>query len=221
MSKKTLMIQEIKHFIVTCEYLAVQASKSTRNLDDILSELDAVTHCAEGVIEELYGVDSHFIKMLESAINIPRFNNMERIYNPQINYVLGVLRAVQHDMELHGVLQAEIFTEFLDKAEHLLAESHKDAAAVLLGAVLEASVRKIAESNAIPAVFGSVNQLTIDKLNVLNMNHHAYGPPVMKKIISWAKLGNNATHGHFSKYDAGKVKKMLLFVRKLCAEVLK
>ena len=105
-------------------------------------------------------------------------------------------------------------------AEHLLMEDYKDAAAVLLGAVLENSLRKLAETNELEIVNAKGKPLTIDPLNVVLAKNGVYNALVQKQITSWANLRNDAAHAHFSKYDHDQVKQMLLFLQKFCADFL-
>ncbi len=141
--------------------------------------------------------------------------------------MVGIIKAVEHDVKsgmltnFRSLIQAEIFSDFLEMAEHLLGEGYKDAAAVLLGAVLEDSLRKIADANGMDVVGHTGKPLTIDPLNVSLSKKGVYGPLVQKQITSWANLRNDAAHGHFSKYDAAQVQQMLLFVQKFCSDYLR
>ena len=119
------------------------------------------------------------------------------------------------------LLQAEVFADFLEMAEHLLGGDYKDAAAVLLGAVLEDSLRKIASTAGVATVGSNGKAFTIDPLNVAIAKVGTYGPLVQKQITTWANLRNDAAHGNFSKYDADQVRQMFLFVQKFCADSLK
>ena len=106
-------------------------------------------------------------------------------------------------------------------AEYLLGEGYKDAAAVLLGAVLEDSLRKIADSNGIETLKANGKPLSMEPLNVSLRKKEAYGPLVQKQITSWANLRNDAAHGHYDRYDAEQTKQMLLFVQKFCSDFLR
>ncbi len=105
-------------------------------------------------------------------------------------------------------------------AEHLLSGGYKDAAAVMIGAVLEDSLRKLADKNRISTVNANGRPLTIDPLNVNLARANVYGPLVQKQVTTWADLRNSAAHGHYIKYDEGQVKQMLLFVQKFCSDHL-
>ena len=105
-------------------------------------------------------------------------------------------------------------------AEHLLTEGYKDASAVLLGGVLEDSLRKLAVSKGV-SIFSSVGKpLTIDPLNAALAKAGAYNALVQKQVTTWANLRNDAAHGQFTKYDAEQVRQMLLFVQKFCSDYL-
>ena len=124
-------------------------------------------------------------------------------------------------INFRSLTQAEIFSDFLEMAEYLLGEGYKDAAAVLLGAVLEDSLRKIADSNGIETLKANGKPLSMEPLNVSLRKKEAYGPLVQKQITSWANLRNDAAHGHYDRYDAEQTKQMLLFVQKFCSDFLR
>jgi hypothetical protein len=143
-----------------------------------------------------------------------------------VSELVGILKGIQHDIksgmlsDFRRLLQAEIFADFLEMAEYLLNEGYKDAAAVLLGAVLEDSLRKLAVGRGVSTTTADGKPLTIDPLNIALVKDSAYGPLVQKQVTTWANLRNDAAHGHFSKYDAEQVKQMLLFVQKFCLDYL-
>ena len=70
---------------------------------------------------------------------------------------------------------------------------------MLLGAVLEDSLREIADANKISAVGANGKPLTIDHLNVPLTKAGAYGPLIQKPITSLANLQNDAAQGYFYK----------------------
>jgi hypothetical protein len=106
------------------------------------------------------------------------------------------------------------------RAEHLHSEGYKDAAAVTIGAVLEDSLRKLADKQGIPTIAPNGRPLTIDPINVSLTKANVYGPLVQKQVTTWADLRNSAAHGHYDKYDEAQVKQMLLFVQKICSDYL-
>ena len=144
-----------------------------------------------------------------------------------VSDVVGILKAVEHDIksgllsDFRSLIQAEIFADILEMAEHLHREGYKDAAAVLLGAVLEDSLRKVADANGVNILNSKGKSFTIDPLNAALAKKGVYNALIQKQITSWANLRNDAAHGQFGKYDAAQVQQMLLFVQKFCADHLK
>jgi hypothetical protein len=134
----------------------------------------------------------------------------------------GVLLAAKEDLEggflgrLEGLVSADIFSDFLDMAEHLLSEGYKDPAAALTGAVLEDGLRRIAGANQVDLKtsenIGSLNQKLADS--------QIYNRITQKRIQVWNDVRNQADHGKFADYDAEHVREMLAGVRGLLAENL-
>ena len=141
--------------------------------------------------------------------------------------VIGALESIKYELEngllsdIQKLLQADIFSDFLEMGEYLLIEGYKDAAAVIIGTVLEDTLRKLSESNGINTVNPKGKPITIDPLNSELSKTGVYNKLVQKQITSWADLRNNAAHGHFDKYDNKQVEMMLLFVQSFCADHLK
>ena len=140
--------------------------------------------------------------------------------------IWGALKGVRYALgagllqDLRRLLQADIFADFLEMAEHLLSEQYKDASAVLIGGVLEDTLRKLSASNNLPLLTTTGKPLTIEPLNVNLAKAGIYLPLVKKQVTSWADLRNNAAHGDYDKYTADEVKQMLLFVQRFCADFL-
>jgi hypothetical protein len=223
-----MVTKEIENLVAVGEMLVAAASKAPNNLGyDRVEELLSITTRGGQLIRRLYGADSHYFQMFDRVTNIVGFNNMHSNHHFHVSEMVGIFKAVQHDIKsgmltnFRRLVQAEIFADFLEMAEHLLGEGYKDAAAVLLGAVLEDSLRKIADSNGVALLGPTGKPLTIDPLNVSLAKKGVYGPLVQKQITTWADLRNNAAHGHFDRYDAAQVQQMLLSVQKFCADFLK
>lgn len=192
-----------------------------------IQELSALTTRGGQLIRQLYGTESqHFHnwqKILEAKTFSFLHSNHQTLYTSQL---VGILKAVQHDIksgmlsDMRLLINAEVFSDFLSMCEHLLSEGYKDPAAVILGAVLEDSLRKLSEKNGITTTQASGKPLMIDSLNIALAKKGIYNSLVQKSVTTWANLRNDAAHGHFDKYDAGQVKQMLLFVQKFCTDYL-
>lgn len=222
-----IITKEVKSLIVIAEKLSADAAISNTSLPhQRIQELFEVVARGGHLITKLYGSNSHNFNILQDVIRTPSFNVMHSNHYRHVSNLAGILKAVESDIEsgmlsnFKSLAQAEVFADFLDMGEHLLNEGYKDAAAVILGAVLEDSLRKIAEANEISIIGPNGKPLTLDPLNAAITKEGIYGPLVQKQITSWANLRNYAAHGHFDKYDESQVKLMLLFIQKFCADHL-
>jgi len=222
-----IIAKEVRTLIEIAEKLSADASVARSHLpDQRVQELLGVVARGGQLITKLYGSESHYFATFQAAISIPSFSSMHANHHRHVSDVTGILKAVESDIEsgmlsnFKSLAQAEVFADFLEMAEHLLDGGYKDAAAVILGAVLEDSLRKIAEANDISTVGSNGKPLTLDPLNTAVTKQGVYGPLVQKQITSWASLRNDAAHGHFEKYDKSQVKHMLLFVQKFCSDYL-
>jgi len=140
--------------------------------------------------------------------------------------MLGIANTVKHDYEkgllsnLRALLQADIFADFLEMGEYLLNEGYKDAAAVIIGAVLEDSLRKLCDKHGIATTNNKGKPLTIEPLNIALTNSNIYSKLVQKQISSWAHIRNKAAHGEYKEYSHQEVKMMLLFVQNFAEQYL-
>lgn len=218
---------EVDSLLEGTQRLVQQAGVAGASLGaDRIVELSSIAVRTGQLVRRLYGPGSQYDQSLQKVLNTEVFTMMHSNHYEHVAELAGILQGVQHDLsegmlfDLRLLLQAEVFADFLEMAEHLLSKGYKDAAAVLLGAVLEDSLRKLAESQRVPTTGENEKPLTMDPLNVALAKAGAYGPLVQKQITTWANLRNDAAHGNFSKYDAEHVGQMLLFVQKFCAEYL-
>ena len=122
----------------------------------------------------------------------------------------GILRAVDEDLEeglltdVRTLVSAEVFTDFLGMAKHLLERGYRDPAASLCGAVLEQGLRRIATKEGIKV-------RDRDDLGALNQKLAAkgvYTRLVQKRVTVWTDVRNAADHGEFSQYSKTDVEEM-------------
>ncbi|MEA2465654.1 MAG: hypothetical protein QOJ98_3401, partial [Acidobacteriota bacterium] len=179
------------------------------------------------LIRRLYGAGSHYEEHLKRVIQNKYFTGLHSGNYEHVSELVGIIKGVQRDIQsgllrdIRSLLQAEVFADFLEMAEHLLNEHYKDAAAVLIGATLEDSLRKLAARRSVSTHNVSTGRpLTIDPLNTALSKDGAYNPLVQKQITSWANLRNDAAHGNFIAYDEHQVRQMLLFTQKFCGDYL-
>lgn len=136
---------------------------------------------------------------------------------------IGILNAVKQDIEngylteLRTLISAEVFSNFLDMATHLLEQQYYHPAASLVGAVLEDSLRTIAKNKKISVQSG-------DDLSSLNGKCSAakiYNSIVSKQISVWTDIRNKADHGNFAQVKSQDVMDMLSGVTRFLMDHLK
>ena len=127
----------------------------------------------------------------------------------------GVLRALRADYEadrlqtFQELVHAELFSDFLAMADHLLQEGFKDPAAVLAGGVLEEHLRKLCEKHGLPLS----ERPKLDSMNADLTKAGAYGKNDQKQITAWAGIRNDAAHANFGTYQKEAVGLMVMGIR--------
>ena len=178
------------------------------------------------LIRKLYGTDSQQFSNYTQALNTRNFYSIHSSWNAHISQMLGIAISVKHDYakgllnNIKALLQADIFSDFLEMGEYLLKEGYKDAAAVIIGAVLEDSLRKLCNKHAIPTNKENGTPLTIDPLNAALAKANVYSKLVQKQITTWAHIRNKAAHGEYEQYDKNQTEMMLLFVQSFAEQHL-
>ncbi len=143
-------------------------------------------------------------------------------YNSHVETGQGILRAFKDDLqngyltEVRNLISAELFSSFLEMAEHLHEAGYKDPAASLAGAVLEDGLRKIATANGVKLKaredLNSLNRKIADK--------GVYNRLVQKKIQVWTDVRNHADHGAFDEYSSDDVSDVIRGVERFLSNYL-
>jgi hypothetical protein len=141
----------------------------------------------------------------------------------RINYQLEILGALREDLDsgdlfqrLGALLTADVFSDFLEMAEHLAEQGYKDPAASLAGAVLEDGLRKIAIAHDVPVK--SANDIAA--LNTRLVQKGIYNNLRRKQVDGWTFVRNKADHAEFDEYTADDVAGMIAGVRGFLGEQL-
>jgi len=163
------------------------------------------------LLRRVFGEDSdHYSRFNEKFPDFPKNRNYQTI-----KQTLGMLKAAKDDFEngylfeTRTLIQAEVFDDLLEHAEHLLSNGYYQPAAVITGAVLEDGLRKLCERRGITLT----GKPTIDPMNTALAKDGAYNSLVQKRVTMLADLRNKAAHGKFSEFSEDDVKDMLAQVR--------
>ena len=160
------------------------------------------------LLSRVFGTDSEYcINMKGHYKNYPCYND--------VNMAFGVLKAAKEDYEkesifdLKSLIEAEVFDDFLEQAEHLLKLDYFQPAAVIAGSVLEDGLRKICKKNKIE--LGSKPKL--DSMNSKLAKAGIYNKLTQKKITALADIRNSAAHGKWNEFDKDEVEDMIKSIR--------
>ncbi len=160
------------------------------------------------------GENSPYYKNFIEGVKIARPSDVDR--------GIGILTALKEDLELgyltkvRDLVSAEIFTDFIEMAQHLLDNNYKDPSASLIGAVLENGLRQIAQKNTVEVKSGD----DIGSLNTKLADKEVYSRLLQKQIQAWKAIRDSADHGKFEDYKTEDVKAMLEGVKRFLTENL-
>jgi hypothetical protein len=135
---------------------------------------------------------------------------------------VNILMAIREDVangyvrRTADLIAAEVFTDFLDMAGHLLDAGYYVPAASLTGAVLEDGLRRLAVARSLKVLPGD----DIGALNNRLASKEAYTQLVRKQVDLWAGIRNFADHGQFEEVKVGDVRDMYAGVTRFLAERL-
>ncbi len=135
-----------------------------------------------------------------------------------LHFLVGILTALRQDIEagrlvsFTELIHADLFSDFLEGAEYLLSEGWKDAAAVIVGSVLEEHLRKLAAKSGIPTTLNNKPKKA-DQLNSDLAGANIYSKIDQKNVTAWLAIRNAAAHGEYKKYDHAQVDLQLRGVR--------
>jgi hypothetical protein len=170
-------------------------------------------------IENVYGKDHTYYKSFQQDVTEEYPSNTER--------GRGILRSIKSEIEgnwlvtMKGLISAEIFSNFIEMAEHLLTQKYKDAAAVMIGSVLEEHLRQLCNKHRIPIIVvasgGKHQAKKADMMNADLKTAGVYNAVDQKQVTAWLDLRNNAAHGKYAAYTQEQVELMLRSVNDFMA----
>jgi hypothetical protein len=160
-------------------------------------------------ILKLYDSKHPFYRLFEGAVRYSYSSNIQR--------GLSILAEVKYEIEngwlfkLKDLVTAEIFTDFLEMSEHLLTEGYKDAAAVMIGSILEEHLRFLCQKHNVETTVVKNGDTVAKRADLLNADlkkANVYGPLEQKSVTAWLSLRNSAAHGKYTEYRIEQVQVM-------------
>lgn len=138
----------------------------------------------------------------------------------------GILKAIKSEIDndwlssMKGLVSAEVFSDFLEMAEHLLLEEYEHPAAVMIGSVLEEHLRQLCDKNGIAVTENKNGKLFPKKADLLNADlagQSIYNKLDQKNVTAWLDLRNKAAHGKYTEYNIQQVELMFQGVTEFIA----
>lgn len=171
-------------------------------------------------IERAYGpAQSHYKEFNRAAGGTSPFN---------IEAGISILESIKDEISggwlfsLKGLITAEVFADFLEMAEYVLAQDYKDPAAVVAGSVLEEHLRQLCTSHEIDIEVESKGKLVPKKADQMNADlakAEIYDKLDQKAVTTWLDLRNKAAHGKYEEYNKEQVQQMLWGITEFLARV--
>jgi len=219
------------------------------NLDDFIKRADELILAGQVVLKTrrqsngFQFVDSTKFWAFRSAslsflLNVfgqehPYFKEFDKRVNQsgpsEVEKGLGVLQAVRDETAggwtttAKAIVSAEIFSDFLEMAAYLLTEGYKDAAAVMVGSVIEEHLRQLCRKAGIDIETtrsdGSKAPKRADTLNADLAKQGVYSVLDQKNVLVWLDLRNQAAHGKYIEYTREQVSLMYQGVNEFMARV--
>ena len=210
------------------------------HLEDLIQRIDQLIQNADEVIqteksydfivgsyvdEELFhafrSVSLSFLSMTfgKDHTHYDEFNSQVTDSSPHCSRVgRGILSAAREELAggwlstTKGLVSAEIFSDLLEMAQHLLDEGYKNPAAVMAGSVLEEHLRQLCQKHSIPTETTKQGRSQPKKADALNADltkKQVYNRLDQKNVTAWLDLRNKAAHGKYQEYTKEQVSLML------------
>ena len=179
------------------------------------------TYVNEGLFHAFRSASLSFLAMTfgKEHIHYVEFNSeADQSKLPCAEIGRGILSVAREELAggwlttTRGLISAEIFSDFLEMAQHLLDEGYKDPAAVMAGSVLEEHLRQLCQKHSIPTETtkqGRPHPKKADTLNTDLAKKQVYNRLDQKNVIAWLDLRNKAAHGKYQEYTKEQVALML------------
>lgn len=205
--KEGQMIPDEKQIILRLDKLMkFEFDLGKTKVDDLIAWANNILN----VLNMILPPENSQRQMLENIIKIYTLGEIYGTTNISDFHVKcrGILKAIHADFnagflkDLRAEIRVEVDTDFLSQAQRLLDDKYKDPAAMLIGAVLEDTLRQLCQKH------GVSEGANINSMNVPLKTAGAYRLPDQQQVIAWAAIRNNADHGRFDEYNLGQVKLM-------------
>lgn len=197
--------------------------KSKAQYDDLsgnitIEEITTILTKAKAAIVRIVGDKSEYYKDTEATLKRTNIHEGTKLRN-----IIGTIIALKSDLQndylksFSDIVQSEVFSDYLEMAEHLLKEGYKDPAAVLVGSTLEVHLRELCISNGVDIEVKNNKEIFVaKKADLMNSDlakANIYSSAYQKQVIAWLGIRNSAAHGKYSDYTTEEISLMLQGIR--------
>jgi hypothetical protein len=137
----------------------------------------------------------------------------------QLEHLIGIIKALHHDVQngylkkFEEIIHGEVFSDYLEMAEHLNDAGYKDAASVIAGSTLESHLRQLCIKASVPVNKENGEPKKADAMNSELVKIDVYSGLDQKNVTAWLGLRNHAAHGEYDKYNSDQVELMIRGIR--------
>lgn len=180
------------------------------------TELVAFITRARAVIDRMAGRLSTYAVQADEIMSLKMYLNFKALQ------LAGVLQSLRSDVDAdylasqQELIHGELFSDFIELAQHLLSEGYKDPAAVIAGSSLEVHLRQLCHKLTVPVVVhkgSDVIPVKADTLNAELVKAGGYSKLDQKSVTAWLDLRNKAAHGNYQEYSRDQVVLMVQGIR--------
>ena len=202
---------------------------------------DAAALSVESATQSFYDWRTNCLSLFHSLLPFQSphrhvIEEMARNVDPVdvIPRIRGVLEALDEDFregflgDLRNHVEAELAADYLGQAERLITEGSRGQfdhvpAAVLVGAVLEKSLRTICgqQHPSIPLTSKKGQPKTLNPLIDDLKEAGLFNEAKAKQLRAWADIRNHAAHGNFKAFNQTDVEQMIQGIQNFIADYLK
>jgi hypothetical protein len=195
-----------------------------KRLDDLVAQADDLLRRQyQSDVWHFVPAEGYFKWRSQSLVLLASLGSVAEIYKTEFEVEVndsvpsrvekgkGILTGIRDDAvngyltSYRSLVTAEVWTDFLEMATHLVEHGYKEAATSLTGAVLENGFRELlAKAGEPPKQRGNLQALSLiayQKKLVTPLEH--------KTAQAWIALRDHADHGDFANVDTGEVRRMI------------
>jgi hypothetical protein len=215
---RDFFIKQLDEIIQEFNDIKLKAKNSDLSGNTSTEEIVTVLTKSKAAVQRIAGLNSEYYKEIEAIL---LRNTISA--GVKLKHVIGSVIALKGDLEndylknFEDIIKSEVFSDYLEMAEHLLEKEFQDPAAVLIGSTLEAYLRELCVKNNIDIeTINTKGTLLPKKADLMNSDlakKSIYSSAYQKQITAWLSLRNSAAHGKYEEYSKEEVNLMMKGVR--------